>query len=318
MLVITCCNKTFNIPHGGIINSKYIRNVVETTTSEGVDVTIPVDDKYCTVVEHYVEYVGGNKTPITSRDRLLLCFQLNVLLDDNGYFDFLVEQVFTNWSYMCNMVYNEFNDSLQQAFFVLAPYAFIPKHALDNTHVMDRWEKLNQGVIINVNNNNEIYYNNIKSTNKFGLIETNTYHTVNGVEIGHNRKRVYTIDGLPIQEYNYNDGVEDGVRIEWYDTQREINIQHNVKFEQEYVDGERDGSYREWYDDDQHNLKLEASYLEGKLNGDWTEWYNNDHHSIKSKRQYINGERHGHCVEFDYHGNIISDTVFSNGELVLN
>jgi len=137
MPVITCCNKQFNIPYIGDTvdtSSLYIKDLVE--LSGDVNITITVPDKYCTVIDTYVEFLLSNQVPITSRERLFLCFQLNTLLIDEDYFKYCVQQTFNNWSYMCNMVYNDFNDDLGWSFFVYCPHDFIPKYLLNNNTFM--------------------------------------------------------------------------------------------------------------------------------------------------------------------------------------
>jgi len=132
MPVITCCNKQFVVPYDkDSVTSEYIKDVV--TSFGDVDVIIPISDKYCSAINNYVEFLTGESQGlITSKDRLFVSFQLNTLFIDNSYFNYLMTQVFNNWSYMCNMVYNKFNDDLQWLFFVHSPYDFIPKHLLHN------------------------------------------------------------------------------------------------------------------------------------------------------------------------------------------
>ena len=116
MPIITCCNKDFSIPYvddtedSENTGSEFIKDLVKQFND--VNIVIPITDKYCNVIDNYVEFTNGNEVPITSRERLLLCFQLNTLLIDDAYFRFCVRQTFNNWSYMCNMVYNIFNDNL--------------------------------------------------------------------------------------------------------------------------------------------------------------------------------------------------------------
>jgi len=213
MPIITCCNREFNIPYNDDINSVYIKDVVK--SFDNVDVNIRIPDKYCIVIDNYVEYIRGNGIPCTRRDRLLLCFLLNTLFIDDVYFKHLIQQVFSaahlivqpsvrtnlrfnNWSYMCNMVYDDFNDDLQWSFFVYSPYDFISKHLLDNVLFMTQWGKINQNVIIKVNHDDEVYYNNVEAINKNGQKITKIYHIVNNKkdvsyakETGYRRETLY-------------------------------------------------------------------------------------------------------------------------------
>ena len=334
MPTITCCNKEFNVSYTGSTKdtgSEYIKDVV--TSFGNVDVVIPVPDKYCTVIDNYIKFVNGNQVLITSRERLLLCFQLNTLLIDEGYFRYCIQQTFNNWSYMCNMVYNDFNDDLQWSFFVYCPHDFIPKHLLDNNTFMKQWNNINQGTIIKVNNDNEVYYNNVETFNEHEQrcittshtvkITLNTNHTTNDVKvIGNKREIIYYAnsnnimsdisyvddkrEGLTMKWYDnsqhslkfegyYIDGNETGLRREWYD-----NEHNTLIYEGQYVNGREDGPWREWYDDDQqttgslrHTLKSEGKYVNGKLDGTWREWYDNDQHTLESEEYWLNDKKDG-------------------------
>ena len=300
MPIITCCNKSFNIAYNGnITNSQCVEDIVK--YSNDVDVIIPVPDKYCSVIDKYVEYVNDQQAPITSRERLFLCFQLNTLFIDDNYFGHLVSQVFNNWSYMCVMVYNEFNDDLQWSFFVLAPYDFVPKYLLDNNLFMKQWNKLNNNTSINVNHGSEIYYNNYETINNGQKVIT-TYHTIsnnpdktytgekNSVKrVGHVKETTYYKNSNNVEiEQHYIDDKEDGPWREWYD-----NEQHTLKSEDNYVNGKPDSVWREWYDDDQHTLKSERHYVDGKQDSVWREWYDNDQHTLKFEGYYVDDKRDG-------------------------
>ena len=284
MPIITCHNKQFSIPYDKHnVTSEYIKDIV--TLSGDVDVVIPIPDKYCIVINSYIEFLTGeskNQSPITSRNKLLLGFQLNTLFIDNSYFNYLVTQVFNNWSYMCNIVYNNFNNDLQWLFFIYCPHDFIPKYLLHNESFMTQWNKFNRNTIINVNHTSEVYYNNVETNEKNGKV-VKTYHTVHGKEVGYKEEIVY------------------------YKNSNYINSKRH------YVDGKPDGVQRRWYNNDQHTLKYEQHYVDGKLDGVWREWYDNNQHTLKSEGNWFDSKKHGHWIEYNGNGNIISDDVYVNG-----
>ena len=95
MPIITCYNKRFNISYDAdTTESEYVKDVVE-WVSGNMNIDISVDDKYCNVIDNYIEFLGRNEMAITSRERLLLYFQLNTLFIDDTYFKYLVQQVFS-------------------------------------------------------------------------------------------------------------------------------------------------------------------------------------------------------------------------------
>jgi len=326
MPIITCCNKEFNIAYDNDdTSSEYIKDVI--TSFGNVDVVIPVPDKYCTVIDNYVEFTRGNKIPITSRERLFLCFQLNTLFIDDIYFKYLSQQTFNNWSYMCTMVYNDFNNDLQWSFFVHAPYDFIPKHLLNTNLFMSQWNKINQNVIIKVNHNSEVYYNNVITGTENGHNQKsiNTYHTVNDKKIGYERKILYNDDNNNMNDISYDSGKLEGPERHLYNDDQNMlqteeyyvndkrhgpyriwrnNEQHTLMYEEYYIDGKRHGPYRVWFDNDQHTLSREDYYINGKLDGPSRSWYNNVHHTLKTETHFVKDERDGEWREWfdnDHH-----------------
>jgi len=305
MPTITCCNKEFSIPYDEETNSsEYIKDIVKSFNNVGI--AIPIPDKYYSVIDNYSKYVKDNKIPITSRKRLFLCFQLSTLFIDEDYFKYCVQQVFNDWSYMCVIVYNTFNDDLQWSFFVHSPYDFIPKLLLDNEVFMKLWNETNQNIITNVNNGNEIYYSNVVTMSVSNSKHITTYHTVNDnsshkrvKEVGYMREIVYYPANINIMTDNsYIDHIQTGVSRIWF------NNEHNtLKSEEYYVNGKRDGITKEWYDNDQHSLMFESHYVNGVLHGAWTQWYDtqreiNVQQTLKSERYYVDGKPNGWCRQW--------------------
>jgi len=93
MPVIKCCDKEFIIPYNRDIRSEYIKDVVKISGSE--DVTIPIPDKYCSVIDTYINFIDGEVLPLVNNDKLLLTFQLCKLLVDDSYFNYWTKQVLT-------------------------------------------------------------------------------------------------------------------------------------------------------------------------------------------------------------------------------
>jgi len=316
MPIITCGDKEINIPYDRDAGSEYIKDIVK--LYDNVDVTIPIPDKYCTVIDTYTNYSNDNKVPITNRTSLLLCFHLSTLLADDGYFKYCVQQTFNNWSYMCNMVYNEFNDDLQWSFFVLAPYDFIPQYLLDNDLFMVQWNKLNQNVVIKVNNDNEIYYNNFAKVNDYHDTVVSTYHIVNipkhemnnTEEVGYSKRTTYSAKNNIISECYRDSRKRQGVWKQWYN-----NSQHRLESELHYTNDKSDGLQRGWYDNENHTLSYERYYINGRRNGLWKKWHNNENHTLLYEGQYVDDKRHGLWVDWynnDLH-TVKSEMYYDNG-----
>jgi len=299
MPIIICGNKESNIPYSNTLNSEYIKDIVD--VSKDINVVIPIPDKYCSVINDYVNYLNGNEVLIISKQRLILNFQLSTLFADESYFKYCIEQTLNNWSDVCVMVYNDFNDDLRWSFFLHSPYDFIPQYLLDSNAFMTQWQEKNQNIVIKVNRGSAVYYTNIKdedSSEDDGKV-IKTYHTVNGQEVGYKKVvKYYPNSNIIMTEQHYVDSKLNGVWKEWYDTQREINDQHTLRYEGHYVDGKEDGVWRWWYDtqreiNDQHTLRSEGHYVAGKLDGVWRHWYDNDQHTLLSEGYYVDCKLNG-------------------------
>jgi len=343
MPIITCCNKQFSIPYNDTndMGSEYIKDIIK--SFDNVNVVIPIPDKYCHVISNYVDYITGTKIPITSRQNLLLCFQLNTLFVDNVYFKYLIGQTLGNWSYMCNMVYNEFNDDLQWFFFVYAPYDFIPKHLLSNVSFMTQWNDINKNVVIKVNNDEEIYYNNVETLDESNQKIITTYHVVNESsvytrdKVGHEKEVIYYTSNNIRAEINYDSEQYDGPTWVWYDNDQHTlqfegyhvngnkhglwkrwynNKNNTLAYEEHYVNGEKVGLARYWYDSDNHNLIYEGQYVNDKKSGLWKGWHNNKQHTLMSEGHYIDDNEDGlwkYWYDNDQH-TLKSENNYVNGK----
>jgi len=340
-IIIICCGEKFIVSYSHTStftsSSEHINYVVELSGDNNV--VVPIDDVYCSVVGTYVEFLRGNKLPITNKQDLLLSFQLDTLFIDDDYFKYLVQKVFNNWTDVNTIVYDDFNDDLQWFFFVYSPYDFIPKHLLDNDNFMKQWNKLNQGTIIKVDSN-AIYYNNVDTTD-VGAKNISTYHTVNGKKIGNEISIIYyqlnnnirfetsylyyklgdkivrKMNG-PSRNYYNNDrntlesetyyikGVMNGSSRKWNDDK-----QHTLKFDGYYDNGENHGFWAEWYNGDGYRKPMyEGSFVHGERDGLWRVWYWCDTGTLNFEGHYVNGKRDGHWIEFDEDGNTTFDGYY--------
>ena len=60
------------------------------------------------------------------------------------------------------------------------------------------------------------------------------------------------------------------------------------------------------------NLDFKGEYLNGKRNGKCKEYYNG--HLYEGR--YLDGKKHGKWKEYDYHGNLIIEDEYLNGEII--
>ena len=107
----------------------------------------------------------------------------------------------------------------------------------------------------------------ITETYENGNIKSITYHKKIGNGLHKVKEEGYYKGGLQIYEYNYYDGVKDGLQTEWFNNGQK-------KYEGTYEDGRHVGSVTMWYENGQ---KKEEKTLNknGKIVGLWTDWYKN-------------------------------------------
>lgn len=93
-------------------------------------------------------------------------------------------------------------------------------------------------------------------------------------EIGHweNDKqngifKMYTEDGILVDDCNFKDGVRDGITKQFYSDTGKIKILANYKA------GILNGEFKQYYPNEQ--LQAEATYLDGAFEGEYKEYYEN-------------------------------------------
>ena len=77
-------------------------------------------------------------------------------------------------------------------------------------------------------------------------------------------KSYFHSNGKKEFDYNYKDGLEDGVITYWFENGKK-RVEINFK------DGELDGLWTDW--DENGKKESEINYKDGELDGLWTNWY---------------------------------------------
>jgi len=303
-------DRQVEVPYGNAIGSNYIKDIIDIHKDIDAQVNITIADKYVAVIDNYINFLKDVKSdPITDKQYMKLCFSLYTYFDDGVYFKYLLQQLFDNWSHLSEMLYYDINNNsdikqLQWLLFPHCPYHFLPKYGyIDNSEFMDKWQKtVNSNICVN---GNERYIN------KLSKCVRNIFHTINGKSVGAGRKTTYYESGRIcsiIECQNDKNGKKlHGVTKFWYDTQREIDDQQNLKEECYYDNDKKCGVERKWNLDTQtgqHHLVLENYYVDDKLHGVSKAYYDtdNDHnggrYGLKYEYNYVNGCKHGLCKEW--------------------
>ncbi|MFZ4741569.1 MAG: toxin-antitoxin system YwqK family antitoxin [Bacteroidales bacterium] len=134
----------------------------------------------------------------------------------------------------------------------------------------------------------------------------------------------YFNNGNELLTQNFQDGIEEGLLMEYNDTGKVItkgeflegqetgiwyyNI-NNYVLEGKYIDGKRDGVWKEYYPDGK--LKFSGEYIEDNPNGKHYFYWDNG--KLKENGNYIMGKRDGEWLKYEYEGNLFLKTYYRNG-----
>lgn len=127
------------------------------------------------------------------------------------------------------------------------------------------------------------------------IIESSKLQKINGRYYEINQTKVFTgktiqkyLNGKLKEEFNYKDGVPDGIQKKWYENGQ-------LKEESNYKDGKIDGFMKSYYENGQ--LKYEGNYKDNQFVGDYKEYYDNK--NIKTEIDYTNNI----FIEYSKNGN---------------
>jgi len=272
------------IPESVYDRSEYIKHLVDDIGDKGCnttdDIVVDIPDKYATVIDNYIKHLNTSCEIIKDVDRLILCFNLATYFVDDNYFQYCVQQLLNNWSYMFTVVYTEFMLDLRYAVFLRCPHDFLPRSFVNNKVFIDEWRKLNQNKVITVNGN-ETYYNQQVSLSNDGNHRkiVSTYHVIDNKECGHKLTTSYSADGNQIRDDRVCvDGKMQGISRSWYDSGQ-------LETEMRCDNGRYDGPFKTWYSSG--NIKCQGTYKSGSHHGLQRYYYNNYQHSLERESNYI-------------------------------
>ena len=170
-------------------------------SNNGIKVVLP--NKFANVIDNYVMFVTNvglcdDKTKLVHNCikehsiYLLHCLQLSDFIDDNCYFNYLLQLLFDHWCQQSSLtVYSsDISYTLQYKILLYCPYDFLPQKYIDDDTFMKAWFNTDSPRTIKVNNNHT-YCINHNSINKRTEERTviNYCYTLSSDS---NNKRLYT------------------------------------------------------------------------------------------------------------------------------
>jgi hypothetical protein len=107
--------------------------------------------------------------------------------EDNGFFQYLIQQVFNNWAKLSTVVTNEQNKDLQREMFLYTPYEFISPQIRTIPSFFKDWLVINQNKEV-ILDNNKVYHTLVEyNDNNIVMTLFKAYHTINNIEVGYKK-----------------------------------------------------------------------------------------------------------------------------------
>jgi len=333
----------FTVPYDKAKASEYIKEYLDHTS---LDQVVYVPEKYYDIAYNYIFFLQDIKPlPIYDRDMLKACFDMYTYFFDDNYFDFLIQQLLNNWSYLFTVVFGTTNSSstefqseqvnpnLQRQILLSCPYDFLPNFYLEDKLFFKQWRKANVGKVIVVNqltsykftidssdhDNNKIFYvssqhldgdiigrKKLISINKEDFI-LSEYTIFNGKVSGISKRWDNTGYNL-LEQIERHDDLNDGLTKRWYPITIKTGGKHQLESRGLYDNGRKIGVWTTWYENG--HIKSEFTYDGHQLHGPYKIWYN---YGILSKTgNYEHGEKHGDTTFYYQNGNISSEGKYVN------
>jgi len=302
--------ETIPIPYGTAINSHLIKSMLD-DIEESIIILIP--DRFRSVFDNYRDFLFGIKLFIDNDNVILNCFKLANYLQDDVYFEYVLTQMFDNWSDMSYII-NGDNISSQLRYDIVLhiPYDWLPKSYLDDDIFVAQWLELNQNKNVIIDGNkiyhiNEIVHTNPKSNDPQGVnlisyhtTDNDVYHqyTIQYDRYCQTKRNVYSYiwckDALRVEKQLpplinlMVNGVKQGI---WYEQHRGVKITGRGV----YSDGKKQGLWEQWFDNGQLQFK---GYYDFGLEIGTRETFNMDG-TLRDTIVHENVTDHGHHVIVD-------------------
>jgi len=158
------------VPAGRAVNSRYIQDIM--SYSSCVEIIIP--NKYSTIIYNYVDFLNGNKVIIDDVHYLISCFDMYTYFDDNEYFGYLAQQLYSLWSPLSTSlslssqslpslpssqqsntfmwVLNSINPVVSRQVLLQCPHDMLPVHCRNDKLFFSQWLLANTNTTVTLNN----------------------------------------------------------------------------------------------------------------------------------------------------------------------
>lgn len=134
-------------------------------------VTIPIDGYFRQVFPIYIQWLSTQQAELIGEKQLTQSLELADLLEDEAYINYVVQQIFDNWSTLMSVVVrHDFYAELQQLVFIRAPYFLLPFTWQKDKIFMAGWFKRNHNVTVLVDKRFLHFINDLHESSTHSLL----------------------------------------------------------------------------------------------------------------------------------------------------
>ena len=288
----------------GLVSSLPATIIIKDTADADNVVNIDIPDKYNSVFATYIAVLTSSATNrATNRaatasslgnfEELLLCWNLESYLDDNNYFNWLMEQSYSWWSQFQPLI--EQLAQVQQIY-LHSPYQTLPDKYSGSFPFLWQWLDINVGKDIVLNDTDSYSVEIMTDEEDAASDDIDTAITADVISDDNKRKNL----GLSIhhrteggdhyilkRKWIFNDKLERMVEVEYeHWLNGRLHGERNVWYpseqrmcQQTYFKGNLRGCEKQWYDSGQimiicyydeqsHRCGLERQWYDGHLDAD--------------------------------------------------
>ena len=279
-LIFVMYNDKLTVHNPERITSVVISNLV-TDTAVKCSIEIAVPDKFSVVIDDYVRWSQRPvKRNICLVDRRSLneSLQLADYLEDNEYFDIIVDILFSGWIEYAVLVYQELNEHIQNMVYLRLPYQLLPLTKQHNDVFMHNWYD---------------YKNKSCPTNYCRVIADMKFCYNKRVTYDETVIDKFTVDCNDIRTNNMSE-----THIKYFPNGK-VNTIAELKR------GVYHGYYKQYYDDKHHSYE-ECRHVNGQKYGQQNMWYRSQEtgdYELRSSNFFLKDELHGPSKTWRYSKN---------------
>lgn len=263
-------------------------------------IEIPFDPQYDDVIDIYIYFIKDKRLELINVNIIVKAINFAVLLDDEYYLQYLVEQAYNLWSWFYPLLKNLVPEVCRYVY-LYTPYTFVPDDYMRAPTFFEEWLVINGNRSITLDGN-KVYWTKISYEDECRE-EMEVYHTVNNKSVGYKKIMRWYLNGNVSSESEYKDNKVHGTHTHYYSNGVMLS-------EENYDNGSAQGQWLQWYED---GMPAEKGYYDNnKRNGIW-EIYHPDG-ILAEKGEYVEDKKHDLWQTWDCKGVLIKEEEYIHGQ----